>query len=66
MKNVVIANVIIQSLYAVCVTVVACVLGMPRVLAWYALMPFMFVSYKTAMGFDTEKREGAEDEQNGG
>ena len=46
MKTAIIANVIIKSVYAVCVTILAIVFKSTTLLWWFILLLFIGLSYK--------------------
>lgn len=50
MKSVMTANIIIKSVFAICVTAAACYFGNPVILGWYMLLPLLGYSYETKRG----------------
>ena len=60
MRAVMTANVIIKSVFAVCVTVAAMYFNNAWILWWYMVVPFLGSEYKETpikKGADNEKRE---------
>lgn len=63
MKTVIIANIIIKSVFALCVTMAAIYFNNAWVLWWYMVVPFLGYEYKeipTKKGVDNEQRETAD------
>lgn len=46
MKTVMIANIIIRSVFFICVTVAAIMFSKPAILCWYVLGIFLGIEYK--------------------
>lgn len=59
MKSVMICNLIIKSVFAVCVTVAAIYFGKVGILWWYVLLMLIGYDYK-----ETPLKEGADNERN--
>lgn len=58
MKTVMLANIIIMSVYAICVTLAAIHFNDAGVLWWYLMMGVIGFTYKT--GSDEERKKGNE------
>ena len=58
MKFVIIGNIIIKSIFALCVTVAAIYFRNPNILWWYMVVPFLGYDYK-----ETPIKKGADNEQ---
>ena len=50
MKSVMTANIIIKTVFAICVTAAACYFGNPVILWWYMFIPLLGYSYETKRG----------------
>ena len=59
MKATMLCNIVIKSVFALCVTAAAIYFGNPRILWWYILLMFLGYDYK-----QTHTKEGAKDERN--